>query len=356
MSYDINIWSVKKTSFEDEFFSQHNIKQLNDKIIYEGYNWRIVIGKFHKIIEEDIPEEVYGKLPGISYFTEIILEPIDAPKRALQILNKIVKILAKSAHGIIFDVQKGTISFPSGVKRLENIPLKEDPSTIQMSWWFLNDYKFKNDGFKKFLDLIESMIPEAMPKRYGLYEPPQFKLTDKGKEHFIQFSSENLYEEVVWYPSKPFTHIGMSIPDKAGPTSLGYRSCYIEMHFLEEVMKQPGWALEIKRFWLESSKLLNPFFSEIRRGRSPVCSWWWRGIPKNLGFATLLGEPYIDLWSDFIVKAKQTENGLFYIENIEGKYTDIYSIISNVPERIAQPKNEEKYPRIWPFNDPFKED
>lgn len=37
-------------------------------------------------MDEDIPEEVFGEIPGISYFAEIILEPIGAPERAFQIL------------------------------------------------------------------------------------------------------------------------------------------------------------------------------------------------------------------------------------------------------------------------------
>jgi hypothetical protein len=34
-----------------------------------------MIGNPKEVMEEDIPEEVVGQLPGIRYFTELILEP-----------------------------------------------------------------------------------------------------------------------------------------------------------------------------------------------------------------------------------------------------------------------------------------
>ncbi|MBT2756793.1 hypothetical protein J7E71_12590 [Mesobacillus foraminis] len=353
MSYDIGIWSVKKTSFEDEFFKQKNIKWLNTGVVYEGPNWQILVGKPNEILEEDIPEEIFGELPGISYFTEIILEPICAPKRAFQILNKITKILAQSSHGLIEDKQEDTIRTPSGVKRFKNIPVRDEPNIMTMSWWFIDDQKFKKDGFKNFLNLIESMIPEAMPRRYGLSEPPQFKLSDKGKAHFIEFMLKNLHEGVVWYPSKPFKYVHIGISDEIGPTNLGYKSCYIDIEFVEEVMAQPGWALEMRRFWVKASDLLNPFYGEIRSGMSPIQGPWWRGIPKNLGASAILGKPYMELWPDFMKKAKQTPKGLYYIENINEVYQDIHSIVGKVPETIVQPRDEEKYSKIWPFEGPF---
>ncbi|MFJ8258499.1 hypothetical protein ACIQ4Z_14695 [Peribacillus asahii] len=304
-------------------------------------------------MEEDIPEEVVGQLPGIKYFTEIILEPFDAPKRALQLVKKMTKILTQPSHGVVVDEQEGTILSLSGVKRLKTMSPKDDSSFLQMTWWFMNDYTFIKDGLDTFLDVMEATMPEALPRRYGVYEPPQFKWAEKGKEHFIQFVSENLHEGIVWYPSKPFTDVHIGIPDKVGPTREGFRSCYISIDFLEEVMGQPGWPLEIKRFWLKTSELLNPFYGEIRRGWSPVSGWWWRGLPKRLGNAAILGKPYIDLWPDFIKEAKQTKGGLFYIENINEDYQDLHSIIAEVPEDIVQPKNKKKYSRKWPFEGPF---
>ncbi|MFB5284059.1 hypothetical protein [Peribacillus sp. Hz7] len=354
MSYNISIWSVNKTSFENEVFNQEKIKRQNNGIIYEDKNWQITVSGPFEVMEEDIPEEVVGQLPGIKYFTEIILEPFDAPKRALQLVKKMTKILAQSSHGVVVNEQEGTISSPSGVKRLETIPAKDaDPSYLLMTWWFMNDHTFIKDGFETFLDLMESMMPEALPRRYGIYEPPQFKLADKGKEHFIQFLSENLHEGIVWYPSKPFTYINIRIPDKVGPTRQGFRSCYITIKFLEEVMKQPGWSMELKRFWLKASDQLKPFYGEMRKGQNPRNGTWWRGLPKSLGNAAMLGKPYIDLWPDFIKEAKQTEGGLFYIENIKEDYEDLHSIITEVPEDIVQPKNKKKHSRNWPFEGPF---
>jgi hypothetical protein len=353
MSYSISIWSVEKTSFEDEFFNQKNIIFQNEGIIYEARDWQIMIGKPHKVMEEDIPKEVAGQLPGISFFTEIILEPIGAPKRALQIVKRIAKILAQSSRGIIMDEQEGTVISPSGVKRLEKIAPSLDPSVLQMTWWFTDDHTFNKDGIEAFFNLIENMVPELLPRRYGVYEPPEFKLADMGKEHFIQYFSKNLYEGVVWYPSKPFTYITVQIPPKIGATREGFRASYITIEFLEEVIHQPGWATELKRFWLKASDQLQPFYGEMRKAKFSIGDTWWRGFPKKLGNAAVIGKPYIDIWPEFTKKAKQTDSELFYIENIKQDYQDLHSIIGEVPEDLVQPKTKKKHSRKWPFEGPL---
>lgn len=65
--------------------------------------------------------------------------------------------------------------------------------------------------------------------------------------------------------------------------------------------------MELKRFWLKASDHLNPFYGEMRQGQNPIDGTWWRGLPKKLGNAAILGKPYIDLWPDFVKEAKQTE-------------------------------------------------
>lgn len=376
MSYDLKIWSTNKPNFDEDFINHNNLIAVDDLIIYREKEWQIVINSVNKVEDEDIPENISSLLPGICYCTEINLEPISAPKKAQKVLDKISTIIAKSSYGLIVDEQNDTVKTPSGIKRLNPIPKTENKNLMTISWWFINDDEFKKDGLKNFINLIDSNIPEAMPRKYGLYEPCQFKLAEYGKEHFINFMYENYYDTVVWYPCRPFEYIHFGVPNPIGPHKLGFRVGQIHMEFYEEVMKQAGWPLALFRFWLKASDIIKPFFSFINYG--PSGSWWWNGIPvKTEGdkgsIAAMIGDPYVDLWPEFMSVATKTSSGLYYVSNIVEEYKDTFPLKIPVPPEIAQPPskktylksgdvtgvviigNEKTYPKIWPFDGPFKE-
>ena len=382
MSYDIRIWSVNKPEYGD-ILKDKGFERINSSFIYSHNRWQIVIGDPCSIDQEDIPKEIIAVLPGIQYVTEFNVEG-DYPQKAMQLLDSISINIAKKAFGIVVDEQEGTVRTAAGVKRFTSIPKDVDETYISMAWWFNDDTRLRQEGLRELIDLIELMIPEAMPRRYGLYEPPQYKYQETGKEHFVQYMYDNLDNGVVWYPHKPFDFISFHARD-IGPTSIGYRFGDIAIDVYESVLKQPGWGLNLKRFWLKASDIINPFFGQITKGkgRAWACACWWTGIPRNLGAAIIIGHPYIELWPQFISKAQQTTDGLYYIENIEGQHDPIHI---ECDQRLLQPikkpislkyaslglnatpeerhaffaahaeYNKKIYPEIWPFDGPFKKD
>jgi hypothetical protein len=217
--------------------------------------------------------------------------------------------------------------------------------------------------------VFELYMPEALPRRYGLWEPPQFKLAEHGREHFLSFLHENLREMVVWYANRPFTYVFLLIPPKVGGTWQGYRCCWLELELQARVLQASGWALALKRLWLAVAGVVSPFFAEIREGPSPVKAWWWNGIPCPLGFAAMIGPPYNELWPAFVAASKRTPPNLFFVETIRERKP--LSIIP--PADIAQPKTPDlprtitaaqladyerltamRYPPVWPFSEPFE--
>ncbi len=379
MSYDIRIWSANKIDFRDEYLQKIGFKVSESFLIYESKDWQIIISESCEVDEEDIEPEIFSLLPGIKYMIEINLEPIFSPKKAMQLLMATSKYIAKSTSGVIVDEQADIIQTPSGIKRVESFKTSENKKSISMSWWFNDDSKLRKDGLRELINLIDLMIPEAMPRRYDLYEPPKYKYSETGKEHFIQFMYDNLTEGVVWYPNKPFEFVSIISFDDLGPTHLGYRFGYIVIDFYEEVMKQAGWPLTLKRFWLKASEIINPVFGHVISGMEWRCCWW-NGIPRELEKAVIIGHhPYIELWPQFTTKANKTESGLYYIENIIENNIDMdlieidedliepekvpyppgISIYASSEEKEAWEKacdeaRKNKYPEVWPFEEPFK--
>jgi hypothetical protein len=315
---------------------------------------------------------VLAVLPGIAYLIEINIE-CDAPQTARARAVRLARKLAQSARGVVVDPQDGTVQTPRGIKRVDlSGPESEEPGELlTISWWFENAEAFASGGLARVLDAMERHAPEALPRRYGLWEPPQFKFAEQGRAHLESFLLQHFREPTVWYPSKPFSDVYLSAPPQVGPSPQGYRCCLLELHANARVLGAAGWPMALRRLWLEVASALRPFFAEIRRGESPIRSWFWTGIPRELGLAALIGPPYTNLWPQFVAQAKELSDGMYASDVIDSGGT----LSLAPPKEIAQPPQPSSltqpvgfslatlrsllkrpivaYPKTWPFAPPF---
>jgi hypothetical protein len=229
------------------------------------------------------------------------------------------------------------------------------------------------------LQEIERTIPEALPRRYGVYEPLQEKFS--GIDEFATFLIENINDSIVWYPTKPVIHVNFSIPPVIGPTKSGYRFGRFSIKIDSAVMPMTGWQTSIHRLFKNISQILNPFYGDIfiidgyirsrngawidgKTGEHPIVSWWWNGFPKKSGLGLVLGEPllnYVKIERNYL----KLNNGCKLFINMENNIDideDLYQGI-DIPEGLFQPEKKERvgikvsgftgrYPIIWPFDGP----
>lgn len=377
MSYDVQVWSVKRPDFEDSLSQMSKWRCNGDFWSFTNTKWQVVVGTQDSVLLEDIPQEISASIPGISFLTELNLEPISAPDAAKQLLLRTASTLAKASHGIVYDCQTDEIITPRGVRRFSRRAREERFSILEMGWWFLDDTIFTPDGLSGLLDICEKLLPEALPRRYGLYEPPQHLLAVQGREHLASFLLENLDESPVLYPTRPI--IGMSVAcnrDHSHPR-LGFRSNHLSVECEASAIGQSGWQEGLRRFWLAISQHLGSFYSEVRTLNGflpmgatygsdfesevePIRSWFWRGVPRELGHAVAIGEPYVHLWPGAI--AEGTRHGDLVVLD-SGQWIAGSNLTTVVPDPISQrwtPKWVREgtsysvnwvdaYPEIWPF-------
>jgi hypothetical protein len=140
-----------------------------------------------------------------------------------------------------------------------------------------------------------------------------------------------------------------------------------------------AWRVELARLWLSVAELIQPFYAEIRTGECPTKSWWWNGIPSAIPSALLIGQPYAELWPDFVSAARTSSTGLHYLEHfVETASDEGENRIPSPPVCIAQPAEPVRqtvfdpskpedlaamrasifevrigpYPEVWPFDGP----
>lgn len=375
MSYDLQVWSVypaARTTLKDNL----EWSEGRSGWAHTARDWQIVVSHSDQVMAEDIPDGVTSHLPGIEYLTLLNLEGrvSEAAKRAAVAT---ATGLARACHGVIIDPQEETQWTPSGVKRLKAVKGGGSSRTLFLSWWFLEGPLFSRSGRERFLDLLAREFPEVLPKRYGLWEPPQYLFAETGREHLLAFLDEHLPTglPIVWHPHRPVIHVHLGFPKSPGGSPSGFRSNHLQIQVNHEALNQPGWEAQLRRFWLRMNRLIHPFYSEARTLSGgifphPVRSWWWRGVPTQLGHAVALGESYQQLWPGFLARAR-IDDGLA-LASVEdwAREAMLENTVGNVPSSIAakpfvwpegmHPNNApvntpDSYPEQWPFEPPFSQ-
>ncbi len=379
MSYDLEIWSVRR--FQRELLRQPKSRPQSrpgPHSTLSGAGWQIVINPSDKVLPEDVESEVSALVPGISWLTALNLEG-SATSQALKLLQSTAKEIAKRTHGVIVDPQSDRISTPAGVTRFIPTGKEKTFSVLSLSWWFLTDVMLDTPGRRSFLALLAKLLPEALPKRYGTYEPPQHLFAKTGRAHLERLMGKHLDNALVWYANRPVTHVQVSCPKPLGPGERGFRTHHVEIQVERSVLGQPGWAENLQQFWRQMTFLLRPIYGEVRTeggysrhgGAIMIAAsalqqtypyttrgWFWRGVPRRLGHAVVLGREYQRLWPAFVKKATLEKGFAFATTPDWSDKVDLLKAVGAAPEAIALLPGEgmgpkQKYPRLWPFGPPF---
>jgi hypothetical protein len=262
--------------------------------------------------EEDVPPEIYLSLSGIKYLTEINIQPF-APNDVF--IEKVVRAARKMARentGILENPQSGEIYYPPSCKKTVSVSRVEAESLISVVWYIDTDCSM-NEKYPQLVDLFEKYLPNAVPRRYGSYEPPQFIYKDTGKEHFVKFLQTEDFP--VCYTTKPIEGLYLSDPSKSRKPK-EYRCNRVQLTIYKSYYDLPNWNFAVKRLFKKVAILLRPFYAEIHLSEeSQICSWWWRGLPQKMGYTIIVGEPYVQLWKKIRCQAECIADNLLYIDN-----------------------------------------
>lgn len=336
MSYDIYIYLEENNEEKiEEILYENFYQQTGNEFLFETDNFVIHFSEILSIEEEDIPPDIFNSYPGLKYSIEINIEG-KITKKTIKAVQRLSKKIVKTCKGYILDSQNEVANQKPIKYKLK--PDKENNESLHLYFYFENenfDFDKKNISL---INIVKKYLPEALPRRYGRYEPPQYKIERNGESHFINFLKESDYD-IVWYPYKPVKWYFMSIPNDDKNNQIEnnrFRCATIDIEISLSVLEFEGWYNKIVRFWFEASVLLNTFFSEIRIGESPNMSWWFKGIPRKLGIGALVNEKYSSFWPN-ITESINCEERFKYclIPFDKRKDQSVDQLIGNPPEKIS---------------------
>ena len=136
----------------------------------------------------------------------------------------------------------------------------------------------------------------------------------------------------VWYAQKPVTHVHINDCERAEAKRDDLRVNRISIRMPDELYETEEWKFALRRLLKSLTLLTGAFFGQLCREDSGVVSWWWRGIPLELGVACTFGEPYYSLIPDAAEKGEKFAEGYSYFEEPYGPYVPI--------ELVSSPKKK----------------
>lgn len=254
---------------------------------------------------EDVPPEVAGSVLAARYLYSVSVEGIADSEipHAVRFARRLAKIL----DGAVVDQQTGEIWSRSQSRAIVK-PSREDRiATVDLEWFSLRK-DMPDNASAVMLSAAERYLPEALPRRFGEYEPFQHKYSDEGSAGFHQ----------AWREATSLLFFSGSGPCVGGDLNAGPSEQYpdrywsMSMTFLADPLQEPGWRDAARRLFIALADGVHAFYASAQVSRNSVWSgrtlWTdgqtevpistlryrdgWLGLPPTPTWWSWFGAPY----------------------------------------------------------------
>lgn len=139
---------------------------------------------------EDVPAQISSVVLGSRHLYAVLIEGTigsEIPHAA-----RFAKRLARALDGAVIDQQTSEVWSRSRSRAIQRPARESRVATVDFDWFCLQE-ELSQDSSLLFVDTVARFLPEALPRRFGEYEPFQGKYAEAGREGFTAaWSSRNL--------------------------------------------------------------------------------------------------------------------------------------------------------------------
>lgn len=270
--------------------------------------------------------------------------PTGAQRQAIKIARALGSFLADKGNGAAYDPQEDRVFFPWWPKR-HKINRPPDRKTNQISLEFVLPYSAVTDATsKELISFLRQHCPEAIPNRFGDFEPLQRRMDQGVEAPFIDYWKEAMTVEygalLFWKSNPPCLGGSFSFSDTRN-TPPNLPDVYARKH--ELAISFDGVAIEtddeyrerIVNLFRTLAASLRAFYAAcyvrrqviIRRGSVffdlketetglNICHGpWWRGLPTCQSWLNWFEPGYMELVAPKLEGSRyiqeKTQQGLF---------------------------------------------
>lgn len=254
---------------------------------------------------EDVPVEVTASVLGARYLYSITVE--GSADSEISHAVRFARRLAKTLHGAFVNQQTGEIWSRSRLRTIQKPSREERVTTVELAWFSLRA-DVRVDTARLMVAVAERYLPEALPRRFGEYEPFQHKYADEGREGVDR----------AWREATSALHFSGSGPCVGGYLDAGPNNQFpdrywsMSMTFLADPLREPGWRDAALRMFATLADGVRAFYASAQVSRNNVWSgrslWMdgqtevpistlrfrdgWLGLPPTPTWWSWFGAPY----------------------------------------------------------------
>lgn len=153
----------------------------------------------HPAEPEDFAEAVAAACLAPRWLVTLSI-PYASPKRAIAQARALARELAELYDGAAFDPQQDALIWPRGRRaRVAPRTREEKTSIVELEWEVAPERGLA--AAETLLRLLRRRCPEALPTRYGRWEPPPHRYDPAAPEEFARFAAE--HDDAFWYARRP---------------------------------------------------------------------------------------------------------------------------------------------------------
>jgi len=246
-----------------------------------------------RVEAEDVPVEVTGILLGARYLYSVMVE--GSSESEIPHALRFAKQLTVALNGAMLDQQTGRMWSRSKSRTIVRPPRKTRVPEVGLVWCCLRE-QVPADAPELIIAAAGRYLPEALPRRFGEYEPFRGKYSETGVEGFSQ-AWRAATSSLFFSGSGPCTGEYLS----AGPSEqFPDRYWSMSLTLLADPLGEAQWRDAVRDLFTALADTLGTFYAsaEVTRDntervvRTLRSGDGWLGLPPTPTWWSWFGSPY----------------------------------------------------------------
>ncbi|ALE07439.1 hypothetical protein AL755_21390 [Arthrobacter sp. ERGS1:01] len=337
MSYDLSVYAAAPLGFEELLALVRSTAgfDVDGSVASDAESLMVVRGARRaycftidgpfEVEAEDVPEEITASIIGAKAMYQVLVE--GSEEASIPHAARFARKLAKAVKGAMLDEQTDGVWPKAKGSRVARPREVARPTELVTVNFYTLMSEVPEDLPGKYVSLARRYLPEALPKRFGPYEPPQGNLERDGDQAFTDVWRENPLSTLYFNCDYPIAWGSMPGPQRNKP--VGQTSLYLDGAALSD----PNWLESLRRFFVAFALNSNSNFASVEVLRNyewvsrscdrlpgaekeiwPIHGGEWKGFVPYPQSWTWFGPDQLDIVSPYLTgHREQHGDHLFHV-------------------------------------------
>lgn len=277
---------------------------------------------------EDFDEELAAACLSPKWMLQVTT-PYSMPKANFARARALARYIAEHSDGAAYDPQEERLLWPRGKQTRTPSRTTEQETSMLTLEWFVAPSRWP-DAAARLISLLAPRCPEALPTRYGSWEPPPYRFDPVEPGPFVEFVARSEDGDGFWYASRPSfggSFIAPHADKRARPEDERFRIGKLEVSFDGNLIAtDERWREAIVDLFVRGAETFAAFFAAaqmepgwtVSRNNRPRATAamvqesehflrgrLWQGLPPVPVWLSFYGEPYRELVRDVLHRPPQ---------------------------------------------------